>query len=98
MAVKLNFKMAAGAILDFARYKFDSRKSCVTSFSVSPSNLAKIYAIVAELLRFRQKFKMAAVCHLGLLFGKLAHPRSLLDDRKRDFKFHVKSKVFESEA
>ena len=30
---------------------------------------------------------MAAVRHLGLLFGKLDHPRSLLDDRKRDFKF-----------
>ena len=62
------------------------------------SNLVQIHAIVAKLLRFRQKLKMAAVRHLGVLFGKLDHPRSLLDDRKRDVKFHVKSKVFESEA
>ena len=53
------------------------------------SNLVHIGAIAAELLRFRQKYKMAAVRHLGLLFATLDHPRRLLVGRKRVFKFHI---------
>ena len=46
--------MAAPAILDFARYKFDFRTSCGASFSVSPSNLVKIRAIATELWPLRK--------------------------------------------
>jgi len=71
IAVNVNFKMAASAILDFVVCKFWWQNCSRTPFRISVSNLVQICAIAAELLRFRQKFKMAAVCHLGLLFATL---------------------------
>jgi len=44
---------------------------------------------VAELLKFVQKFNMAAVRHLELLFGYPGPPTKFLVDLKLVFKFRV---------
>jgi len=80
--------MAPAAILDLSQVKSYAKTASGTPFWVSVSNLVQIYALAAELLRFRQKFKMGAVRHIGLLVATLGHPRRSLGDRKSVLKFH----------
>ena len=67
---------------------FDVNTASGTPLWISVSNFVQIRAIAAE-LRFCQKYKMAAVRHLGLLFATLDNPRRLFGDGKHMFKFHI---------
>ena len=53
----------------FAELKFGGISVSGTSVLVSEPNFVRICAIVTELWPFKWIFKMAAVCHLELLFG-----------------------------
>ena len=76
IAIKLNFKMAVAAIWILPYVNFDGKTASGTSFSVSMSNLVRLYAIAAELLSLHQKFKIAAVPHPELLFGNAGPPKN----------------------
>jgi len=62
---------------------------CGLSMSTNLPNLVTISQPAAELLRFVEKFKMAASAILNLYLAILDHPRSLLMDLKRHSKFGV---------
>jgi len=76
MAVKVNFKMAAAAILDFAGIEF-CQQNGLWSMVFSPCvNFVQIYAIATE-IAIKPIFKMAAAAILNLLPSLfLAHRRN----------------------
>ena len=68
------FKMAAAAILDFSNFKFlmvvrVKRSNCVTR-----PNFAEIAQTAAEIFRFFDFSKMAAVRHLGFVMRVFGPP------------------------
>ena len=69
--------------------KIDVIARCGLYMSTTVPNLVTISQPAAELLRFVEKFKMAASAILNLCLSILDHPRSLHMDLKRHSKFDV---------
>jgi len=75
--------------LDFDNLKTGVTARCGLPMSTSTPNLVTVAQMAAELLRFVEKFKMAASAILNLYFATLDHTRRLLMDVKRRRKFGV---------
>ena len=82
--------MAAGRHLGFLYWsKVVVTARCRLSMSTTTPNMVKIAQMAAELLRFVEKFKMAASAILNLYLSILDHPRSSLMALKSHRKFGV---------
>jgi len=78
-----SLKLVGFYIYIYFRIKLGVTTGCGLS---APSRLSQI---AAELLRFAEKFKMAASAILNMYLAILDHPRSVLVDLKRHSKFGV---------
>ena len=83
MAIFLFSRWRPAAILDFDKVKNGVTARCGLPMSTTTLNLVTMAQMAAELLRFVEKFKMAASAILNLYLATLDHTRRLLMDLKR---------------